>query len=133
MKLSLLLIPLLLFMTSCTIDRNDEKDKKITELEKQVTELKISNEQLNKEKQELLIWKYFTPDFAERKIEFFMNWNFSLNEDSGSLKNWKYTLNWDTLTLLFDEWDSQKLSFYKWNDSDNNFYIKWDWEYFVKE
>lgn len=36
MKFSLLLIPLLLFMTSCTIDWNDEKDKKIAELEKQV-------------------------------------------------------------------------------------------------
>ena len=33
-KLSLLLIPLL-FMTSCTIGWNDEKDAKTTELEKQ--------------------------------------------------------------------------------------------------
>ena len=36
MKLSLLLIPLLFFMTSCTIDWNDEKDKKIAELQKQI-------------------------------------------------------------------------------------------------
>jgi hypothetical protein len=35
-KLLLILIPLL-FLSSCTIDWNDEKDKKITELEKQVT------------------------------------------------------------------------------------------------
>jgi hypothetical protein len=54
MKLTLLLIPLIL-ISSCTIDWNDEKDTKIAELEKQVQELKISNEQLNKEKQELLI------------------------------------------------------------------------------
>jgi hypothetical protein len=35
-KLSLLLIPLLFFMTSCTIDWNDEKDAKIAELKKQI-------------------------------------------------------------------------------------------------
>lgn len=35
MKLSLLLIPLL-FLSSCTIDWNDEKDKKIAELQKQI-------------------------------------------------------------------------------------------------
>ena len=34
-KLTLLLIPLIL-LSSCTIDWTDEKDKKITELEKQV-------------------------------------------------------------------------------------------------
>ena len=39
-KLSLLLIPLL-FMTSCTIDWNDEKDAKIAELEKQVTKMSL--------------------------------------------------------------------------------------------
>ncbi len=37
--LILILIPLL-FLTSCTIDWNDEKDKKITELEKQIQEIK---------------------------------------------------------------------------------------------
>ncbi len=36
-SLTLLLIPLL-FLSSCTIDWNDEKDAKITELEKHVTE-----------------------------------------------------------------------------------------------
>lgn len=35
MKLTLLLIPLIL-LSSCTIDWNDEKDKKIAELEKQI-------------------------------------------------------------------------------------------------
>jgi hypothetical protein len=43
MKFSLLLIPLLFFMTSCTIDWNDEKDKKITELAKQIYELEREN------------------------------------------------------------------------------------------
>lgn len=38
-SLTLLLIPLLFFMTWCSIDWNDEKDAKIAELEKQVTEL----------------------------------------------------------------------------------------------
>lgn len=42
-KLTLLLIPLL-FLSSCSIDWNDEKDKKIAELEKQVTELKEKND-----------------------------------------------------------------------------------------
>ena len=37
-KLTLLLIPLIL-LSSCTIDWSDEKDTKIAELEKQVTEL----------------------------------------------------------------------------------------------
>ena len=43
-KLALLLIPLLL-LSSCTIDWNDEKDKKITELEYQlqVKESKIDS------------------------------------------------------------------------------------------
>lgn len=38
MKPTFLLIPLIL-LSSCTIDWNDEKDKKIAELEKQVMEL----------------------------------------------------------------------------------------------
>ncbi len=38
MKLTLLLIPLIL-LSSCTIDWNDEKDKKIAELEQKVTEV----------------------------------------------------------------------------------------------
>ena len=36
MKLTPLLLIPLLFFSSCTIDWNDEKDKKITELEKQI-------------------------------------------------------------------------------------------------
>ena len=42
-KLTLLLIPLL-FLSSCSIDWNDEKDKNIVELEKQVTVLKEKND-----------------------------------------------------------------------------------------
>jgi hypothetical protein len=42
-SLTLLLIPLIL-LSSCTIDWNDEKDKKIAELEKQNTELKTKND-----------------------------------------------------------------------------------------
>ena len=52
MKLTLLLIPLIL-LSSCTIDWNDEKDAKITTLEKQVTELKEKNDdELFKKRQE---------------------------------------------------------------------------------
>jgi hypothetical protein len=54
MKLTLLLIPLI-FLSSCTIDWNDEKDKKIAELEKQVMGLETINHDLSKEKQDLLI------------------------------------------------------------------------------
>jgi hypothetical protein len=43
MKLTLLLIPLIL-LSSCTIDWNDEKDKKIAELEKQNIELKTKDD-----------------------------------------------------------------------------------------
>ena len=44
-KLSLLLIPLL-FLSSCTIDWNDEKDKKIAELEWKIETLQMENLQL---------------------------------------------------------------------------------------
>lgn len=40
MKLILLLIPLLFFITSCSIDWNDEKDKKIAELNQKIEEQK---------------------------------------------------------------------------------------------
>ncbi len=43
MKIYLLLIPILI-LSGCTIDWSDEKDKKIAELEKQVTELKVKND-----------------------------------------------------------------------------------------
>ena len=43
-KLTLLLIPLLL-LSSCTIDWNDEKDKKIAELEKQVQDKTFQKKQ----------------------------------------------------------------------------------------
>lgn len=59
MKLTLLLIPLI-WLSSCTIDWNDEKDKKITELEKQVIELKEKNDdELFKKQQECqsYLWK----------------------------------------------------------------------------
>lgn len=43
-SLTLLLIPLLL-LSSCTIDWSDEKDKKITELEKQIQDDTFSKKQ----------------------------------------------------------------------------------------
>lgn len=53
-SLTLILIPLIL-LSSCTIDWNDENDKRIAELEKQVTELKKKNDDdLFKKKQECL-------------------------------------------------------------------------------
>ena len=55
-KLTFLLIPLI-FLSSCTIDWNDEKDAKITELEKQVTELK-SDKELELQKFEFEKQKY---------------------------------------------------------------------------
>ena len=42
-SIALILMPLL-FLSSCTIDWNGEKDKRIAELEKQVTELKEKND-----------------------------------------------------------------------------------------
>ncbi len=62
-KLSLLLISLLL-LSSCTIDWNDGKDKKIAELEKQITELKWKNDDgLFKKKQDCLqTFKKLYPD-----------------------------------------------------------------------
>lgn len=45
--LPIFLIPIIL-LSSCTIDWNDEKDKKIAELEKQTQELQIHKE--NKQK-----------------------------------------------------------------------------------
>jgi hypothetical protein len=78
MKLTPLLIPLLLFMTSCTIDWNDEKDAKIAELEKQVTEMKEKNEDdLFKKKQECLklfqdsYWVWIYQEYKEVKTDIF--------------------------------------------------------------
>ncbi len=51
-KLILFLIPLL-FLSSCSIDWNDEKDTKVIELEKQNQELKRENANL-KENQSLI-------------------------------------------------------------------------------
>ena len=54
MKISLILMPLL-FLSSCTIDWNGEKDKKIAELKKQVIELKEKNDDESfKKKQECI-------------------------------------------------------------------------------
>lgn len=50
--LTLLLIPLL-FLSSCSIDWNDEKDTKVIELEKQNQEIKRENANL-KENQSLI-------------------------------------------------------------------------------
>jgi hypothetical protein len=44
LKLTLLLIPLI-FLSSCTIDWNDEKNKKIAELEKQIQNDKFKKNQ----------------------------------------------------------------------------------------
>ena len=55
-KITLLLIPLI-FLSSCTIDWNDEKDKKIAELAKQVQELK-SDKELELQKFEFEKQKY---------------------------------------------------------------------------
>ena len=56
-SLTLLLIPIL-FLSSCSIDWNDEKDAKIAELEKQVTELKnVSNPLIFERQKECLTYK----------------------------------------------------------------------------
>ena len=46
MKITLLLIPLL-FLSSCTIDWNDEKNTKIVELEKQIMEWRTTKKDIN--------------------------------------------------------------------------------------
>ena len=46
--ITLLFIPLLFFMTSCTIDWNDEKDKKILELERRILEVNQATDSLYK-------------------------------------------------------------------------------------
>lgn len=69
MKLTLLLIPLIL-LSSCTIDWNDEKDKKIAELEKQITELKEKNDdELFKKKQECSKYTEKLKAEAEKETE----------------------------------------------------------------
>jgi hypothetical protein len=49
-SLTLIIIPLIL-LSSCSIDWDDEKDKEIAELEKQVTELKSSPHFFEKQKE----------------------------------------------------------------------------------
>ncbi len=73
MKLALLIIPLLLFMTSCSIDWNDKKDSKITELEKQIQELKFWNESQEKNL-ETVIWMQCMYAFIFQSEEFRNCW-----------------------------------------------------------
>ena len=69
MKLTLLLIIPLILFSSCTIDWNDEKDKKIAGLEKQVTVLKEQNDDESfKKKQEC-------SNLAEEMLKFAKNYN----------------------------------------------------------
>ena len=53
-KYVILLIPLLL-LSSCSIDWNDEKDKKISELNGQIESLKLENSKLREENELLKI------------------------------------------------------------------------------
>lgn len=56
-QLIFLLIPLL-FLSSCSIDWNDEKDKKISELEKQIQNDIFQKKQECSSYQEKIKWKY---------------------------------------------------------------------------
>ncbi len=52
-RILIYIVPILLVISSCSIDWNDKKDAKIAELEKQITELKQKNDDSSfKKKQE---------------------------------------------------------------------------------
>lgn len=70
-----------MLVSSCTIDWNDEKDKKIAELEKQVLELKTKNDDdLFEKKQKCLSYKDdIEKDLGNNKIRNW-TWNYSLEQ-----------------------------------------------------
>ena len=95
-KITLLLIPLIL-LSSCTIDWNDEKDAKIAELEKQITELKQKNDdELFKNKQKCLE--------IYRKLDT----NSALMRDTRDIF---YSNDKSTCILVWDSWDEGKRNF----------------------
>jgi hypothetical protein len=133
-KILPILLTSLLLLSSCSIDWNDEKDKKISELEGIITVLNDQLKVLNSEKLELLIWTHFTPHAASRKITFFRNGTFVFSKDENEALGWTYTLKWSDLTLTYDDKTQLKLLFHKWaTDGDTNYYIEWDGEYFISQ
>ncbi len=114
MRLTLLLIPLLFFMTSCTIDWNDEKDKKITELEGQIQELK-SDKELELQKFEFEKKKYdeskekdvqaredkFRKECAKVKEENWKKFEDFINSCTGAWNTIDFCINSDAWKLLW--------------------------------
>lgn len=107
-NLILLLIPFLLF-SSCSIDWNDEKDRKITELEKQINQ-KSSTEELtmnfkgmtlNKISKEARLikceWKYDS-SMVVSELGWINEWTISINSE-----NFEVTILWDKLTMFWAE------------------------------
>ena len=133
MNLSLLLIPLLFFMTSCTIDWNDEKDKKIAELEKQVMEQKEEikkwkEDDLFNKKQKCLSYKNeIEKDLKDKEIKDW-EWIYTLEQAFYSIpknecyfvsikEKWKVTERW-----LYKYWNhswhspSENICYYYYQD-----------------
>lgn len=129
MKLTLLLIPLLFFMTSCTIDWNDEKDKKIAELEKQNSNFEKNMECLNKKDLMLEFWKTKYPSL----------WSIEeiIYKDNNCYFIWRDTRNIDTnisrdFLILFDFLNQTVISetpiSMSWDKMDN-----WEFDKKIKE
>lgn len=99
-RLTLLLIPILL-LSSCSIDWNDEKDKKITELEKQVREQKeeikkVKDDELFKKQQECQ--KYLSKLAGEDSLKDF-NWDYSNRIFFSQIKN---ACIYQSKTMVYD-------------------------------
>lgn len=113
-SLTLLLIPLLLFMTWCTIDWNDGKDKKIVESKKEIQEFQKNKEQ-NISKSVNNIWITFS-------------WNINSNvlstEWLSEMPNYldiKYnsTMSGINLSISILSWDRSNLPCLKQNYCDS--------------
>lgn len=128
MKKLLVIGMIVLFnLTSCSIDWNNEKDTKISELEKQITEIKKEKpeENLFKKKQECL---KLTNSLIERTqeiwIEFASLWKYSFEQvfyspikdnclwvriSTNEYKNWWYSTRKSLYEVWNDSWSSKSI------------------------
>lgn len=130
MKKIILLLWLSLLLTSCYSNPKDLE--KISELEAKITEQQEKISQTDGIVIDILKWNWFTPDFAPRNIEFYVDNTHRFWESASTVLGWKYEIDWNIIKLIHSN-NIIELEL-KWGDwDDTNFYLSNnDWEYFVK-
>lgn len=116
-KIISLSLVFVLFLSSCSIDWNWEKDNKIVELEKEVTLLKKNKENdIFKKKQECL--KYKDEMLKQLNDIWHINWAEYIDEIFYSNKNDTcfYTSNWTNSYIIYDYFNNK---FFDWANYSN--------------